>query len=318
MPAPLISIVVPCYNATRTLAETIASASAQTLTDFEIIAVDDGSTDGTGDLLEQLARGEPRLVIIAQPNKGLAGARNSAIRQAHGRFIALLDADDLWDADYLEAHLANLADASVGVSFSRLRYIDMAGAPTGSETRPKLSGLTPADFLRSNPCTSLIVVRREVFAGAGLFNETLRRVEDQEWLFRAAAGGWTMRGIDRVLASYRITPGSLSSNVEAMLASFEAFLDHAATIAPEVVARHRRLALAGMLRYCARRALAHDKESAIARRTMLRAIWTAPDLLVREPVTTFATLVAALVPGAGRLIFSRSLRPKSAAATGAA
>ena len=156
-------------------------------------------------------------------------------------------------------------------------------------------------------------MRRQVFEAAGLFNETLRRVEDQEWLFRAAVAGTAMRGIDRVLASYRITPGSLSSNVEAMLASFEVFLAHAASLAPAIVAEHRHLALAGMLRYCARRALAHDRGGAIARGYMRRALRTAPSLIVREPLPTLATLVATLAPGAAGVIFSRALRPKARA-----
>lgn len=312
MAAPRVSIVIPCFNAVRTLAETMASAQAQTFGDFEILAVDDGSTDTTRALLEAMGRDEPRLRVIAQANTGLAGARNSAIREARGAFIALLDADDLWDPDYLETHLANLADAATGVSFSRLRYIDMQSVPTGAETRPKLSGLAPADFLRSNPCTSLIVARREVFDEVGLFNATMRRVEDQEWLFRVAVNGWKMQGIDRVLAGYRITPGSLSSNVEGMLASFETFLEHASGIAPAVVAEHRGLAMAGMLRYCARRALAHEKGGDVARGYILRALRMAPELVVREPLPTLATLIAALVPGSANIIFSRSLTAKTA------
>src|SRR5262249_53968693 len=144
-------------------AETIASIRAQTLQDFEILAVDNNCTDRTVELLSAIGETEPRLRIVKQPVQGLSAARNGGICEARGRYIAFLDADDLWDRDYLEAHAANLADGRVGVSFSRIRLIDMAGRPTGQVTQPKLEGLSAADLLRSNPCTSMVVVRREVF-----------------------------------------------------------------------------------------------------------------------------------------------------------
>ena len=106
----------------------------------------------------------------------------------------------------LPAHAANLADKSVGVSYARVRMITFEGRPTGEETRPKLEGLTAADLLRTNQCTALVVIRRDVFAAVGLFNESLRRVEDQEFLFRVTAAGWRLRGIDAVLVELSHQP----------------------------------------------------------------------------------------------------------------
>jgi hypothetical protein len=168
--------------------------------------------------------------------------------------------------------------------------VDMEGHPTGGVTAPQLAGLTASDLLRSNPCTSLIVVRADVFRKVGLFDETLRSVEDQEWLFRALWGGVLLAGIDRTLASYRIMPGGLSSDLEAMRRSHEHMLEAAARVAPELVSRERRIARAAMLRYCARRAVEQNKGGEVAWRHLEQMLRTAPDLLLREPIVTAKVL----------------------------
>ena len=296
MTAPKFSVVIPCYNTVQTVAETIASVQGQTVADFEIIAVDNNSTDGTRALLEQIALTEPRLRIVHEPVQGLSAARNGGIRVARGSIIALLDADDLFDADYLYAHGRNLDQDGADISYSRLRYIDMSSRPTGQETNPPLAGITAQSLLRSNPCTAMVVVRREIFETAGLFDETMRRVEDQEWLFRAAARGARLRGIDRVLASYRITPGGLSHDLDAMFESHSMMLERAASVAPGLVAAERHLSEAAMLRYCARRAVEQGKGQAVARAYLARMFRAAPGLLLHEPLSTLNAIAAVLTP----------------------
>ena len=292
---PLVSVVIPCFNVAGTVAETVASVSAQTMTDFEIIAVDNNCSDNTAEILAGIAARETRLRVIAEPVQGLSAARNGGIRAARGRFIALLDADDLWDPEYLEAHLANLADGKAGISYARVRMIDVAGRPTGQVTAPKLAGLTPTDLLRSNPCTALFVVRADVFRKIGGFDETLRSVEDQEWLFRAACGGFVLAGMDKVLASYRIMPGGLSADLETMLRSHAQLLEAAARIAPDLVSREQRIARAAMLRYCARRAVEQGKGFCVAWHYLGKMLQAAPDLLFREPVTTAKVIARVLL-----------------------
>jgi glycosyltransferase involved in cell wall biosynthesis len=155
MSTPLVSIIIPCFNTASTVAETVASVTAQSMRDFEIIAVDNNCTDTTVQVLTHLAKREPRLRITQEPVQGLSAARNGGIRAANGKFIALLDADDLWDVDYLERHIANLADQEVGISYARVRMIDMAGRPTGQITNPQLRDLTPTDLLRSKSMHSI-------------------------------------------------------------------------------------------------------------------------------------------------------------------
>jgi GT2 family glycosyltransferase len=314
MSGPKFSVVIPCYNAAATVAETIASVQKQTFSDLEILAVDNGSTDATYEVVERLSQTEPRLRSIRLDAKGLCLARNAGIREARGDYIAFLDADDLFDADYLECHAANLADGSIGLSYSRIRLVDASGRPTGNVTTPKLEGLSAADLLRSNPCTSIVVARGEVFEAAGMFDESFLRLEDQEWLFRVAAAGFKFRGIGRALASYRITPGGLSSNIDAMLRAHGQMLVAAERVAPALVAEHGRLSRGAMLRYCARRAIDHAAGTKSARGYLVQMLAIAPDLLVREPVGTLKTIAGVLAPSLARHMAERlaRLQPRSA------
>src|SRR5579883_3127014 len=93
---PLISVVIPAYNAARTIGATLRSVIDQTYPNIEIIVVDDGSTDGTAAIVRSVLAGEPRLRFVAQGNAGVAAARNAGAALARGDFIAPVDADDLW------------------------------------------------------------------------------------------------------------------------------------------------------------------------------------------------------------------------------
>jgi len=112
---PLVSVVIPAFNAVRFLTGSIPSVLAQTWTDFELIVVDDGSTDATAACVQ--AFDDPRIRLVSQTNRGLAGARNGGIREARGTYIAFLDADDLWHPEKLARHVAHLqSQPGVGVS----------------------------------------------------------------------------------------------------------------------------------------------------------------------------------------------------------
>jgi glycosyltransferase involved in cell wall biosynthesis len=303
MRTPAFSVVIPCYNVAATIEDTIASVASQTCADLEIIAVDNNSTDKTAAVLAKIAVTEPRLRVISEPVQGISAVRNAGVRAARGAYIALLDGDDLFDPDYLETHAQNFTSSTAGVSYSRIRLVDHSGRPTGNVTNPPMRGLTAAHLLRANPCTSMVVVRREVFHKAGTFDQSLRRMEDQEWLFRAAAAGFEFRGIDRAIASYRITPGGLSHDIDGMLRAHGQLLAAAGRVAPALVARNRRLSHAAMLRYCARRAIDHDAGSADARAYIWQMMRTAPDLMLREPVATAKTFVSVLAPSlAGQFV----------------
>lgn len=126
---PLVSVIVPAYNAEATLEETLSTVSAQTHKQLEIFVVDDGSRDGTAAVTEALRRVEPRLELIRQANAGVAAARNAGLARARGDYVAWLDADDLWHPMKIEKQLDAFSAASTPLSFvySGYRLIDDAG-----------------------------------------------------------------------------------------------------------------------------------------------------------------------------------------------
>ena len=119
-PDAAIAIVMPCFNSARTIESAIASIRAQTFGDWELVVIDDGSTDGSDVLVRELAAHDCRIRIVCQRNSGPAVARNRGVQITTAQFVAFLDSDDAWDPDHLALHAANLqADASLGISVRR-------------------------------------------------------------------------------------------------------------------------------------------------------------------------------------------------------
>ncbi len=147
---PLISVVIPLYQTERFIAAALDSAVAQTFGDFEAIVVDDGSSDRGPDIAR--GRGDPRVRVVRQENRGLAGARNTGIRESRGKYIAFLDADDLWRSEKLAEH-ARLLDSApdVGLTFSASELIDDDGSPIGLVQRPGNGAFTPEHVFCRNP-----------------------------------------------------------------------------------------------------------------------------------------------------------------------
>jgi glycosyltransferase involved in cell wall biosynthesis len=302
---PLVSVVVPLYNSARTVIASLESVLGQTYRNLEILVVDDGSTDDGVELCRALA--DPRIRIVQQKNRGLAGARNTGIRHASGAILAFLDSDDLWLPGKIAAHVAHLrARPEVGVSFSRSALIDEAGRPLGLYQTPSLVGITPAKILCRNPISngSCVVLRREVLDGIRFradlygtpedywFDDSFRQSEDIEcWLRIALQTDWTIEGIPEPLTLYRVNSGGLSANIEKQFASWQRVIDKTATYAPELIARWGRRARAYQLRYLARRAI-RERQPRMGARLATRAVRSDPGLLLEEPLRTLITLAA--------------------------
>ena len=195
-----ITVVIPLYQTEAYIADALRSVLAQTYQDFEVIVVDDGSRDRGPDIAR--ATGDARVRVVTQENRGLAGARNTGIRQATTEFIALLDADDLWAPEKLARHVAKFtAEPGLDISFSASRLIDDAGHDIGLIQSPRSAALETADFFCRNPIGngSAPVLRRRAldqiaFRDAAIerlcwFDESFRQSEDVEcWLRLKAAG----------------------------------------------------------------------------------------------------------------------------------
>jgi teichuronic acid biosynthesis glycosyltransferase TuaG len=208
--APAVTVVTPAWNAAATLAEAVASVIAQTRGDWEMLIVDDGSTDGSRPLAEALAAAEPRIRVLGwDDNRGPAAARNAAIRAARGRVIAFLDADDRWVPEKLELQLAQMAATGCPFVFAAVRRIDAAGRPLGVIPAP--ARVDYAGLLRGNviPCQTAAFDR--LHFGRAEMPDLPRRQDYALWLQLLARGG-EARGLPQPLADWRMRPGSLSSN----------------------------------------------------------------------------------------------------------
>lgn len=306
---PLVSVVIPAYNAVAYLTGSIPSVLAQTWTDFELIVVNDGSTDATEACVESF--NDPRIRLVSQANRGLAGARNGGIRAARGTYIAFLDADDLWLPEKLARHVAHLQNnAAVGVSYSASAFMDGEGRDMRLMQSPKLHGVTARDVFLRNPVGngSAPVIRRQTLddiafpaptgaEGEGelwYFDERFRQSEDIEcWLRIALSTRWTFEGLAEPLTWYRLNAGGLSAALDKQHASWEAAVENARAINPAFVAAHEQAARAYQLRYLARRALSMG-EAPRGWRLLRQALAMHPGMWREEPARTGITLAAAL------------------------
>lgn len=194
MPPTPISVVIPAFNAERYLAEAIDSVAAQSLPAAEIIVVDDGSTDGTAELVRQ--RGDARLV--RQGNAGVAAALNHGVRLAQGQLVAFLSADDIWMPEKLQAQAAH-ADRPGHLVFGHMQHFI-------SPELPEVVAQTlvcPPDPMPAFSAGTLLT-RRETFAAVGPLNESFAVGEFMEWYGRAIDMGLQATMLDAVVSRRRV------------------------------------------------------------------------------------------------------------------
>ena len=301
-----VSIIIPLYNVEKFVRFALESATSQTYPNIEILVVDDESSDGGVDICRQF--GDPRIRIFQQENRGLAGARNTGIRNAKGEYIAFLDADDLWEPDKLEKHIRHLERApDVGVSFSYSRFIDQQNNPIGIFQFSKIKDITPLDVLCRSPIGngSAGVFRREVFEDIAFsvmhgdtlveeyFDEKFRDSEDVEcWMRIAVQTPWKMEGIPEALTLYRVNPKGMSANLYKKMTSWEDVLNKVASYAPEEMVKWEHPGRAYHLRYLSRRATTlRDKKQAV--HLFSRALKSYWQIVIEEPFRTGLTGSAA-------------------------
>lgn len=310
---PLVSVVVPFFNAATHLPATLETVQRQTWTAWELIAVDDGSTDGSAELVADWARRDPRVRLLRQANAGVSTARNRGVAASAGPLVAFLDADDLWHPDKLRAHVAcHQADPDLGVSYARVEFLTPAGARTGHLASQQREPLQAAHLLYENPTTTTSnwVLRRQVFEAVGGFTQTMSYSEDLEWLLRVACDGrWRIRSLDRVLTYYRTSEGGLSASLARMEQGWLRLVQEARSYAPALVAQHFAAARAVQLRYLARRSLRLRTDPTQGFDFMRRALQSDSRRLLLDPRRTLPTAAAVF----GRLLFSRvaALLPQS-------
>lgn len=207
-----ISVIIPAYNCAAFLPETLESVFAQTCRDYEVILIDDGSTDNTKNIIAPYLN---RIIYIFQENKGLPAARNTGIRAAKGEFIALLDADDSWTAEKLEMQLSLFSDAEVGIVYSdfSVRYADGRFQPSYLVNRPLASeGHILENYIQSRFLfPSTMIIRRSCFDEFGVFDEEMLACEDIE-LFSRICSRWKVARINMPLVVRYEGTHNLTSN----------------------------------------------------------------------------------------------------------
>jgi glycosyltransferase involved in cell wall biosynthesis len=212
--APTASVIVPAFNAAADIPAALASVFAQSFAAYEVIVINDGSSD---DLESSLRPFRDRILYIEQPNRGAAAARNAGIRAARGRYVAFLDADDVWHRDFLERQIGYLdshpecdlvySDALISGDTPLAGRRFMEGAPS-REPVTLLSLLN----LESHVLTSTVVVRRDKVMEVGLFDEALHRGHDYELWLRLTLNGACLAFQRDALAERRARPASLTGD----------------------------------------------------------------------------------------------------------
>ena len=214
---PTISIVMPAYNSGRYIVTTVKSVQAQTFADFELIVIDDGSTDDTVALVNQLAESDPRIRLIRmEKNFGRpAGPRNLGVREARGEWVAFLDSDDIWHPRKLELQMAALAETGTQFcSAQMLDFEDETALRLPDNDKPRIEKVSfLRQLIKSRTATSAVLVKRDLVLRHP-FNEDarLKAREDMEcWLRCFEEIGYSIK-LMTPLVGYRVIPGQISGN----------------------------------------------------------------------------------------------------------
>ena len=217
--APKISVVIPSYNGAHFLPKSIESVLAQDEVVEEIVVVDDGSTDNTADVVAQYA---PRVRYVFQSNKGLAGARNTGIREASSEWVALLDCDDWWMPSKIREQKRAIQQNTVLV-YTGILLVNSDGSTSVSRATPP-EALWPQLRTKNLITPSTVIIRKDALLKIGGFNESIRACEDWDLWVRLFPYG-SFEAVSEPLTAYRVVSGSLSSNPERMLNTFQSILD---------------------------------------------------------------------------------------------
>jgi glycosyltransferase involved in cell wall biosynthesis len=213
--SPLVSVVIPCFNHGRFLREAVASVLAQRHASYEIVVVDDGSTDDTA----QVAAAFPQVRYVRQENQGLAAARNTGVRASHGPYLVFLDADDRLLPAALDAGV-RLLEASPECAFvsGHFHYVEHDGALRAAYAQETIPADTYLAFLRGNyvGMHATVMYRRSALEAAGGFDVSLPACEDYDLYLRLARRHPALRH-DTVVAEYRQHDRNMSRDLELML-----------------------------------------------------------------------------------------------------
>jgi len=257
---PLISVIVPAYNAEKFIEKTLNSVLSQTYKNIEVLVVDDGSQDQTAEIVQFIAQRDQRVILLQQPNAGVAAARNLAIHKSMGEYIAPIDADDIWYPQNLEKQVQCMlqAEPSVGLVYAWSLDIDEEDLPTGELRASTIEGevyttLMCHDFLGNASCS---LIRRACFEKVGGYNCQLKEQNAQgceDWdLYLRIAEHYQFRVVPEFLVGYRKILTSMSCDYTSMAKSHYLMLQSVRQKHPKIPATIYRLSSSSFYMYLAR------------------------------------------------------------------
>ena len=208
---PLVSIIMPCYNAERYVAQSIESVLAQTYQNWELLITDDCSTDKSVEIISKYSKNDERInVMVPDEHQGIARTRNMSISRARGRFVAFLDSDDIWYPEKLERQVNYMLENDLAFTYTSYELIDWQGNPK-NKTVKDAGVMSYKKYLRNTiVCCGTVVIDREK---TGHFaTPIIRTSEDMSLWLSIMKRGFDAYPVPGPLHKYRITPGSASSD----------------------------------------------------------------------------------------------------------
>jgi glycosyltransferase involved in cell wall biosynthesis len=300
----LVSVIVPAFNAAAYIRQTFNSILAQTYREFEVIVVDDGSWDPTAKIVEEFVARDPRFQLVRQGNEGVGAARNTAIRKAHGKYVAPLDADDLWGPKKLEKQVACIEQSgtATGLVYCSSTLIDEQGNLLHSGETKTLEGRLRHALVLKNLLgnASVPLFRTSALEKVGLY---LTREEQggqgcEDWdLALRVAENFDIRVVPEHLVEYRQCASAMSVNVGSMDASFATVMRRARQRNRDLPPAAFRWSAGYFYQYIAERCYeTHHYPSCI--RYLTRAIGANPVLLLNPRIYKTGTKsLLSLMPG---------------------
>lgn len=210
----LVSIIIPVYNAEKCIEDTIASIKAQTYKNYEIILVDDHSSDNSVEIIKRHL--SDNVLLLINDEKGAANARNKGIEAAKGRFIAFLDADDLWDPEKLEKQLNFMEEYDAAFTFTGYEFADEFGVSVKKLVQVPLKIKYKQALKNTTIFTSTVIFDMEKLTKEQILMPCVKSEDTATW-WKVLKTGITAYGLNEGLTLYRRSAGTLSSNkVEAI------------------------------------------------------------------------------------------------------
>ncbi|MBE9039696.1 glycosyltransferase [Oscillatoriales cyanobacterium LEGE 11467] len=276
---PLISVILPVYNGEKTVRETIDSVLTQTFYDLELLVIDDGSIDGTQEILDGVS--DPRFQFFSYTNGGLAASRNRGIDRASGKYFAFIDADDLWTETKLEEQLAALQSyPRAAVAYSWTNAIDEWGNVLRPGSHKTYNGNILDRLLLCNVLEngSNPLIRRDAIENVGKYDESLPAAQDWDFYLRLAEK-YKFVCVPQAQILYRLSFNSMSTDLSRLEAASVAVVSRAFDNAPASLQYLKPHSMANLYKYYTHRSLEYPRR----RRQGLAAIRFFAQLLRHDP-----------------------------------